>query len=142
MDDLYRENLLDHYKHPRHYGPMADATVSLEGQNPLCGDHVDLHLRLDDARERIEAISFEARACTICTASLSMLTELVEDDPSVAHAAAIDREAIAEAVGIPLSPTRLKCALLGLGTLRVALHREYGTDLPDGWAGMDEVDWR
>ena len=65
MDDLYRENLLDHYKHPRHYGPLPDATISLEGQNPLCGDHVHLHLKLDEAMEHIEDLRFEARACTM-----------------------------------------------------------------------------
>ena len=141
MDDLYRENLLDHYKHPRHHGPMPDATISLEGQNPLCGDHVHLHLRLDEGRERIEAISFESRACTICTASTSMLTELVTEDPLIAHVARIERPEIEEAVGIPLSPMRLKCALLGLGTLKVALHRAAGTPLPEAWAGSEEIEW-
>jgi hypothetical protein len=60
----------------------------------------------------------------------------------VQEVAALGREDIVEEVGIPLSPVRLKCALLGLGTLKVALHRHSGTPLPEGWAGMDEVDWK
>lgn len=141
MDDLYRDNLIDHYKHPRHHGPLPDATISLEGQNPLCGDHVHLHLRLAPGNERIEAISFESRACTICTAAMSMLTEMVVEDPRVERAAAIERPDIEEAVGIPLSPPRLKCALLGLGTLKIALHRAAGTPLPEAWVGSDEIEW-
>ena len=69
-----------------------------------------------------------------------MLTEMVEGKP-VDEVAALGREDIVEEVGIPLSPMRLKCALLGLGTLKVALNRAAGTPLPAEWAGMDEVDW-
>ena len=69
-----------------------------------------------------------------------MLTELVSGK-TVAEAAEIGKDEIVAELGIPISPVRLKCALLGLSTLRVALHRHAGTPLPDGWAGMDEVDW-
>ena len=139
MDDLYREHILDHYKDPRNYGPMNDPDVSAEGQNPLCGDQLAIDLKVRDGV--IQAIRFHGRGCAISQAATSMLTEMVAGR-TVEDAAALTRDDIVEEVGIPLSPVRLKCALLGLGTLKVALHRHSGTPLPDGWAGMDEVDWR
>jgi nitrogen fixation NifU-like protein len=139
MDDLYRDHILDHYKDPRNYGAMDDADVSAEGQNPLCGDQLAIDLRVRDGL--VADIRFHGRGCAISQAATSMLTEMVIGRP-VAEVAALATEDIVEEVGIPLSPVRLKCALLGLGTLKVALNRHCGTPLPEGWAGMDEVDWR
>ena len=138
MDDLYREHILDHYKHPRNYGELDDPKVSVEGQNPLCGDHLHLDVRVEDGT--VAAIRFHGKGCAISQAATSMLTELVEGRP-VEEVAALGREDIVEEVGIPLSPMRLKCALLGLGTLKVALNRAAGTPLPEEWAGMDEIEW-
>jgi nitrogen fixation NifU-like protein len=139
MDDLYREHILDHYKHPRNHGQLEDADITTEGLNPLCGDQLELALKIEDGR--IADIRFDGRGCSISQAATSMMTELVKGK-TVEEAAALTRDDITSELGIPLSPVRLKCALLGLGTLRVALHRHSGTPLPDGWAGMDEVDWR
>jgi nitrogen fixation protein NifU and related proteins len=139
MDDLYRENILDHYKHPRNHGHLEDADITAEGMNPLCGDQLELALKVEDGR--IADIRFDGRGCSISQAATSMMTELVKGK-TVEEAAALTKEDITDELGIPLSPVRLKCALLGLGTLRVALHRLEGTPLPEGWAGMDEVDWR
>jgi nitrogen fixation NifU-like protein len=139
MDDLYRDHILDHYKDPRNYGQLEDADVSAEGQNPLCGDQLSIDLKVRDGL--IDQIRFNGRGCAISQAATSMLTEMVVGKP-VGDVAALTRDDIVEEVGIPLSPVRLKCALLGLGTLKVALHRHCGTPLPEGWAGMDEVDWR
>jgi nitrogen fixation NifU-like protein len=139
MDDLYRENILDHYKHPRNHGHLEHADVSAEGFNPLCGDQLELELEIVDGR--IADIAFDGRGCSISQAATSMMTELVKGK-TVEEAAALTKDDITAELGIPLSPVRLKCALLGLGTLRVALNRHAGTPLPDGWAGMDEVDWR
>jgi nitrogen fixation protein NifU and related proteins len=138
MDDLYREHILDHYKNPRNHGTLDDPKVSVEGQNPLCGDHLQLDVRVEDGR--VAAIRFSGKGCAISQAATSMLTEMVEGKP-VDEVAALGREDIVEEVGIPLSPMRLKCALLGLGTLKVALNRAAGTPLPAEWAGMDEVEW-
>ena len=140
MDDLYREHILDHYKNPRNHGTIADADVSAEGVNPLCGDQLAIDLKIADDG-RIEDIKFHGRGCSISQAATSMLTELVEGH-TVDEAAALTKDDILQELGIPLSPVRLKCALLGLGTLRLALNRHSGTPLPDGFAGMDEVDWR
>jgi nitrogen fixation NifU-like protein len=139
MDDLYRDNILDHYKAPRNHGTIEGADVSAEGMNPLCGDQLTIDLKIDDGR--IEQIRFHGKGCSISQAATSMLTELVEGK-TVEEAAAIGREDVEAELGIPLSPVRLKCALLGLGTLRVALNRHSGVPLPEGFAGMDEVDWR
>jgi nitrogen fixation protein NifU and related proteins len=138
MDALYRDYILDHYKNPRNYGDLDDPKVSVEGQNPLCGDHLHLDVRVEDGR--VSAIRFSGKGCAISQAATSMLTEMVEGK-SVDEVVALGREDIVEEVGIPLSPMRLKCALLGLGTLKVALNRAVGTPLPEEWAGMDEVEW-
>ena len=139
MDDLYRDHILDHYKHPRNHGVLEDADVSAEGMNPLCGDELTIDLKISDGR--IDQIRFHGRGCSISQAATSMLTEIAVGK-TVEEAAALTKDDVTQELGIPLSPVRLKCALLGLGTLRVALHRHSGTALPEGWAGMDEVDWR
>ncbi|MDX6377667.1 MAG: nitrogen fixation protein NifU [Gaiellaceae bacterium] len=139
MDDLYREHILDHYKNPRNHGTIEDADVTAEGVNPLCGDQLAIDLKIVDGR--IADIKFHGRGCSISQAATSMLTELAEG-LDVDEAAALSKDDLLAELGIPLSPVRLKCALLGLGTLRIALNRHSGTTLPDGWAGMDEVDWR
>jgi len=139
MDDLYREHILDHYKSPRNHGALDHADVSAEGMNPLCGDQLQIDLKIDD--RRITAIRFHGRGCSISQAATSMLTELVVGR-TVDEAAALTRDDVTAELGIPLSPVRLKCALLGLGTLKLALNRHSGTPLPAGMAGLEDVDWR
>jgi nitrogen fixation protein NifU and related proteins len=140
-DDLYREVILDHYKNPRHYGEIEDADASAEGQNPLCGDEIAVSVAFNGDGETIEEVRFRGRGCAISQAATSMLTELVEGR-AAAEVAAMPQEELLEEIGIPLTPIRLKCALLGLGVLKVALHRTKGTPLPEGWAGFDELDLR
>ena len=137
MDDqFYREVILDHYKNPRSYGLLADADASAEGQNPLCGDEVAVSVRFAADGETIEEIGFEGRGCAISQAATSMLTELVQGRTAT-EVAAIPREELLHELGIPLTPIRLKCAILGLGVLKVALHRAKGTPLPEEWQGLD-----
>jgi nitrogen fixation NifU-like protein len=138
-EDLYREIILDHYKNPRHYGEIEDADASAEGQNPLCGDEIAVSVAFNGDGEAIEEVRFRGRGCAISQAATSMLTELVEGR-TAAEVAAMPQEELLEEIGIPLTPIRLKCALLGLGVLKVALHRTKGTPLPEGWAGFDELD--
>ena len=78
-EDIYREIILDHYRNPRNKGKLADADVSIHDSNPLCGDEIDIHLRVD--KDMIKDIKFEGRGCAISQASASMLTELVMDKP-------------------------------------------------------------
>ncbi len=136
FDDLYREVILDHYKNPRGQGVLANADAEAEGQNPLCGDEVAISVALDG--ETIEDVRFRGRGCAISQAATSMLTELVKGR-TIAEVAEMPKDELLDEVGIPLTPVRLKCALLGLGVLKVALHRARGTPLPDEWAGLDEL---
>ncbi len=137
FDQLYRELILDHYKNPRHSGSMDAPDAHAEGQNPLCGDEVAISVRFGGDGDTIEEIMFEGRGCAISQAATSMLTELVTGRKA-SEVAALPKDELLEEVGIPLTPIRLKCALLGLGTLKVALHKAKGTPLPEEWAGMAE----
>ncbi len=135
MSDFYREVILDHYKNPRGQGTMESPDATAEGLNPLCGDEVTISVSLGADGETVEEVKFEGRGCAISQAATSMLTELVQGRSATA-VAALNKDELLEEIGIPLSPVRLKCALLGLGVLKVALHRAKGTPLPEEWAGL------
>ena len=137
MDSLYREVILDHYKNPRGHGVIPDPDVEAEGMNPLCGDEVSIFVSFDG--ERIDDVKFRGRGCAISQASTSMLMEMVKGQRA-SEIAELAKEELLEEVAIPLTPIRLKCALLGLGVLKVALHRAKGTPLPEEWAGLDELE--
>src|SRR4051812_23518579 len=131
---MYREVILDHYKSPRGHGLIEGADVQAEGQNPLCGDEVTISVKFAGDGETIEGIGFEGRGCAISQAATSMLTELVQGRTAT-EVASLPRDELLDEIGIPLTPVRLKCALLGLSTLKLALHKAKGTPLPDEWAG-------
>ena len=135
MDDFYRENILDHYNNPRNHGHLDHPSAAAEGVNPLCGDEVSIDLTFD-GNDKITDVKFSGRGCAISQAATSMLTEHLKGK-TVAQAAALGTQELLDDVGIPLTPIRLKCALLGLGVLKVALHRGKGTPLPDDWQGLD-----
>ena len=136
FDDLYREVILDHYKNPHNYGLLEPSDARAEGQNPLCGDEVSVSIRFGPDGETIEAIGFEGRGCAISQAATSMLTDIVKGR-TAAEVAGLPKEEILAEVGIPLTPVRMKCAILGLGVVKVALNRARGTPLPDEWQGLD-----
>ena len=136
FDQLYREVILDHYKNPRGHGVIEDADVCAEGQNPLCGDEVAISVLFGEDGETIQDVRFEGRGCAISQAATSMLTDLVKGRKA-ADVATLPKEELLQEVGIQLTPIRLKCAILGLGVLKVALHRAKGTPLPDEWQGLD-----
>jgi nitrogen fixation NifU-like protein len=131
FDQLYREVILDHYKNPRSHGLLDPSDASAEGQNPLCGDEITVSVRFGEG-DTIEAIGFEGRGCAISQAATSMLTELVRGR-SAQEVAEMPRDELLEEIGIPLTPVRLKCAILGLGVLKLALHKAKGTPLPEEW---------
>jgi nitrogen fixation protein NifU and related proteins len=140
FDQLYREVILDHYKNPRGHGAIEHAHAHAEGQNPLCGDEVSIFVRFGDDGETIDEIGFEGRGCAISQAATSMLTEMVKGRKA-ADVAVLPKDELLDEIGIPLTPIRLKCAILGLGVLKVALHRAKGTPLPEEWQGLaDELD--
>jgi nitrogen fixation protein NifU and related proteins len=139
MEQMYREVILDHYRNPRGHGIIDPADASAEGQNPLCGDEVSIYVAFAEDRETIEEVKFSGRGCAISQAATSMLTEMAAGRTAT-EVAAMDKDELLEEIGIPLTPVRLKCAMLGLTTLKVALHRAKGTPLPEGLAGFDELE--
>jgi nitrogen fixation NifU-like protein len=137
-EDLYRELILDHYKNPHNHGALEPFDARAEGQNPLCGDEIAITVNFN-GNDTIGEIRFEGRGCAISQAAASMLTDLVRGRPA-SDVAVMPTEELLDEIGIPLSPVRLKCAVLGLGVLKVALHRARGTPLPEEWAGLDELE--
>ena len=137
FDQLYREVILDHYKNPRGHGIIDGADAQAEGANPLCGDEVTISVRFAGDGETIDEIGFEGRGCAISQAATSMLTEMVKGRTAT-EVAELPKEELLDEIGIPLTPIRLKCAILGLGVLKVALHRAKGTPLPEEWRGLSD----
>jgi nitrogen fixation NifU-like protein len=137
LDSLYREVILDHYKNPRGHGVIEGADAVAEGQNPLCGDEVSIAIAFEG--DTIADVKFQGRGCAISQAATSMLMDMVKGR-TAQEVATMSRDELLEEVGIPLTPVRLKCALLGLGVLKVALHKGKGTPLPDEWAGLEELE--
>jgi len=135
---MYRELILDHYKNPRQHGHLEHADVSAEGMNPLCGDEVSVEVAFGADGDTIEDVRFEGRGCAISQASTSMLMEMVKGRKA-SEVAAMPKEDLLEEVGIPLTPVRLKCAILGLGVLKLALHKAKGTPLPAEWASAADL---
>ena len=138
FDDLYREIILDHYKNPRGHGLLEHPDAEAEGQNPLCGDEVAIYVAFDADGETIDEVKFSGRGCAISQAATSMLTEMVKGR-SATEVATLPKDELLDEIGIPLTPVRLKCALLGLWTLKVALHKGKGTPLPEEAAGLDDL---
>ena len=117
---LYKEELLDHYRHPRNYGELSDAQVRTEVLNPSCGDQISLQLIVDEGGERISKIAFQGKGCVISQAAASMLTEHALR-ASLKDLQAFSKDDMLSLLGITLGPTRLRCALLALESLQSAL---------------------
>jgi nitrogen fixation protein NifU and related proteins len=140
FENLYREQILDHYKNPRGHGALEDADARAEGMNPLCGDEVTIAVAFADDGDTIRDVAFEGRGCAISQAATSMLMEMVKGRRA-SEVATMPKDELLDEIGIPLTPIRLKCAILGLGVLKVALHKSKGTPLPEEWAGSSELEW-
>jgi nitrogen fixation NifU-like protein len=115
MDNLYREFLLDHYKNPKNKRKIEHADVHAQDSNPLCGDEVEIFMKLNNAH--IKDVSFEGKGCVISMASASMLSEYVTDK-NIADVKNMTREQWLEMINLPLTPTRIKCAMLPLATMK------------------------
>ena len=126
MDALYRDEILEHYRHPHNFGTLDAPDVSYEGSNPLCGDRITLMLDIDDGGV-IRDVAFTGRGCAISQASTSMLTDRIRGK-SLDEVARIGGQDVLDELGIEISPARLKCALLSIDTLRRSLE--------------DRVDWQ
>ncbi|MBV9409658.1 MAG: SUF system NifU family Fe-S cluster assembly protein [Candidatus Eremiobacteraeota bacterium] len=118
MDDFYKEYILDHYRNPRNFGHLERVDAAAEDLNPLCGDQIKMELALDKDG-RVEDVRFSGKGCAISQASASMLTESIKG-MKLDDVARLPQDAVLENVGIGISPTRMKCAMLGLKVLKSA----------------------
>lgn len=135
-DDIYREIILDHYRNPRNKGKLPEADVSIHDSNPLCGDEIDMHLKVDG--DKIKDIKFEGRGCAISQASASMLTEMVMGKP-LTSIKDLSKDDILENIGLTsLGPARIKCALLSLKVLKMGMVRYYADRDPESAKKLHE----
>ena len=139
MDDLYRENILDHYRNPRNAGHIEHPSATAEGVNPLCGDELAIELKVEDGV--VTDVRYNGRGCAISQAAASMLSDQIKGRP-VSDLTGVGKDDVLEELGIPLTPIRLKCALLSVGVLKVALNGLTGEPLPEEWASSDEIQWK
>ena len=116
IEMMYQENILDHFKNPRNFGKIENASVHHHEYNPLCGDEIELYLLIDDNKKIVD-VKFNGHGCAISQASASMLTEQIKGK-NLEELKKMTKENILEMLGISLSPVRLKCALLSLDTLK------------------------
>jgi nitrogen fixation NifU-like protein len=109
--DVYRQQILDHYKNPRNTGELEDATFTHVGENPMCGDTIEMDVRLDDAEETVERVAFRGEGCAISQASASMLSEKLAG-MAVDDLLEMDRDDVIDMLGVEISAMRVKCAVL------------------------------
>jgi len=114
---MYREEIMDHYKRPRNTGKLEEG-VEAEGENASCGDKV--HVYADIEGGEISEFKHETEGCAICTAATSILSQKVIG-MNVERVTRLDRDWIINELGIDVSPMRVKCAVLGLNTLKNAV---------------------
>lgn len=119
MDDLYRDEILEHYRQPHNFGTLEAPDAAYEGSNPLCGDRITLMLTIGQDG-RVSDVAFSGRGCAISQASASLLTDEIRGRP-LSEVEAMTSQDILDLLGIEISPARLKCALLSLDTLQHAL---------------------
>ena len=120
MDDLYRELIIDRYKHPIYRGTLEPHDFTFEDDNPVCGDHIRIDLRVDE-NNRITEAAFSGEGCAISQASADLLVESIIGK-SLDEVKQLNKEDILEMLGIELGPVRLKCALLSLKVLKAAIY--------------------
>ena len=133
MDDLYRQYILDHFREPRNHGRLEHADIHAADTNPLCGDRVEIDLKLQD--ERVAEVRFEGRGCAISQASASMLTERIEG-ASLEELRALTPQDVFDMLGVEIGPARQRCALLALRVL----HQGIGGSYTGRYSELDDED--
>ena len=135
--DIYRELILDYYRNPRNYGKLEGFDIEARDTNPLCGDEIDMQIRLGEGK-KIQEIKFSGKGCAISQASASMLTELAKGK-ELDWVKQVSKEDVFKMLGNPeLGPSRVKCALLGMKVLKTGVYGYLGTHYedPDGSDAM------
>ena len=120
MDDLYRELIIDRYQNPLFRGELEPNDITFEDDNPLCGDHLRIDIRLDE-NDRIQEAAFSGRGCAISQASADLLVEDIIGKP-LDEVKKMTKEDVLDLLGIQLGPVRLKCALLSLKVLKAGAY--------------------
>jgi nitrogen fixation NifU-like protein len=132
-EEIYKEIILDHYKNPRNFGKIEGATFSASDNNPLCGDHVEMAVKVNGGK--VDQVKFIGRGCAISMAAASIITEMVQG-LTIEELRSFDKEQLLEAMGNPdLGPVRIKCALLPLKTLKLGLYNYLASQGKEAEAG-------
>jgi nitrogen fixation NifU-like protein len=120
MDDLYRELIIDRYKNPHFRGSLDPHDISFEDDNPLCGDHIRIDIRLN-GDNHVSEVAFDGHGCAISQATADLLAESIVGK-SLDDVKKITKQDVLDMLGIELGPVRLKCALLSLKVLKAGVY--------------------
>ncbi len=125
-DGMYREHILDHYKHPRNFGEWKTCSIEHHEYNPTCGDKLSFQLNFDNT-QRVSDVHFSGQGCAISIASASLISDEIKGK-TIAQITSMSRDTVQELLGITLGPSRLKCAMLSLDTIKNAcqIYLKYG----------------
>jgi nitrogen fixation NifU-like protein len=121
--DIYKDIILDYYRNPRNFGDLPNPDVRAKDSNPLCGDIIEMQLKINDGR--VQDVRFKGKGCAISQASASMLTEVVKGK-TLDEIKAMNKTDVLNLLGIDPGPTRIKCALLGLKVVKVGVYGYLG----------------
>ncbi len=117
--DMYAETILEHYKHPHNYGELPEKDIEHREYNPLCGDSITMRLVMEN--NKIKDIKFTGRGCAISQAATSLLTDEIKGK-TMEEIKKLDRSFVLGLLGVSISPARMKCAMLGIKTLKLAIY--------------------
>lgn len=120
MDDLYREQIIERYKNPQYRGHLDPHDIYFEDDNPLCGDHIEITIRVN-GNNKVSEAAFEGRGCAISQASADLLVESIQGK-TLDEVKAMNKQDVLDLLGIELGPVRLKCALLSLKVLKAGVY--------------------